>query len=242
MKRILIVEDNTLLSENLAEVLALDDLRADCVRSAEEALTRVAENEYSAILTDLRLPGMSGVELLATLRRTQNRAPVILMTAFADKDATSRAEQLGALEVLFKPIDLGELLGLLRECTTDAAKVLVIDDNRAQAENLADALAIRGYDVETAASSSEALELKALPRLAIVDFRLPDGNGLDLALRLKARNPKLEVIMVSGYTQDAQAWIEHERGPALLRTFEKPAPVDELLGTVHAALAKPNDG
>jgi CheY-like chemotaxis protein len=70
---------------------------------------RVCGREPDLVVSDVRMPGVGGLELLETLRASRTAAPVILITAFGDRALHERAERLGAARVLDKPFDLDEL-------------------------------------------------------------------------------------------------------------------------------------
>ncbi len=113
MRRLLLVEDSVELAENLAEIVSEADFEAQVVHSAEQALGALTGGEFDVILSDLRLPKQSGVELVQNLRNGGDQTPVILMSAFADEAAQAAARRLGVVSILVKPIDCTRLLSVL---------------------------------------------------------------------------------------------------------------------------------
>ena len=71
--------------------------------------------EADLIISDIRMPGRSGLDVLSLIRRTDWKTPVILMTAFGTPEVVSGALQLGAYRVVPKPFELGELAALVRQ-------------------------------------------------------------------------------------------------------------------------------
>jgi DNA-binding response OmpR family regulator len=112
-RRVLLVEDSVELAENLAEIVGAANFDAQVVHSAESALSLLAHTHFDIILSDLRLPNGSGVEMLRSLRALGNQTPVILMSAFADEAARSAALELGVRSILVKPVECGRLLSEL---------------------------------------------------------------------------------------------------------------------------------
>lgn len=109
-KRLLLVEDSVELAENLAELVLDAGFDAEVVHSAEHALNVLSGQHFDLILSDLRLPQQSGVDLVRDLRARGNQTPVILMSAFADLAAQATARKLGVHSILAKPVDCARLL------------------------------------------------------------------------------------------------------------------------------------
>jgi CheY-like chemotaxis protein len=111
--RVLLVEDCPDLAENIAQILELEGHVVVSAMTAEGALEVLKSNYFDGLLTDLRLPGKSGLDLIRTIRRDDATLPVVLMTAFADRIQRDQAQLEGTLEVLSKPVDLRRLLVLV---------------------------------------------------------------------------------------------------------------------------------
>ncbi|MCY1044453.1 response regulator [Corallococcus sp. bb12-1] len=114
--RILVADDQlemrTLIRKMLVrrgyEVVEASD-GPDLVRVLIDGLTADESRAPDLIITDVRMPGFTGLEVLARLRREQWDTPVILITAFGDAKLHSEAQRLGAAYVLDKPFELDEL-------------------------------------------------------------------------------------------------------------------------------------
>jgi len=111
--RILLVEDDDLLGQALKTGLAQAGYTPDWLCDAETALEAIKTTPYVALVLDINLPGMSGLELLKTVRQTLT-LPVIIMTARDGLDARIEGLDLGADDYLVKPFALAELLARLR--------------------------------------------------------------------------------------------------------------------------------
>ena len=112
--RILLVEDDTLLGEGLYSGLNSESYSVDWVKNGETALSAIKSTEYDAVILDIGLPKMSGLEVLKQVRDLGNNIPVLILTA---QDAiASRIEGLdsGADDYLAKPFEFDELCARLR--------------------------------------------------------------------------------------------------------------------------------
>jgi nitrogen regulation protein NR(I) len=120
---ILIIEDDASLAANLCDVLKEEGFRVTVCNRGDEGLQRASEDEYDAVLTDLRLPGIGGLELVRQIHDTQARLPVVLMTAHGTIETAIEATKLGAYDYLQKPFEMRELIGVLHRAV-DAGRLM----------------------------------------------------------------------------------------------------------------------
>ena len=106
---ILVVEDEPRMQEVLTEALRFEGYNVAASSTGEDALSRLEAEEFDIIITDISLPGLSGIEVLERARVLNPVAAVILITGYATVDTAIQALQKGAAEFLRKPLDLGEL-------------------------------------------------------------------------------------------------------------------------------------
>jgi DNA-binding NtrC family response regulator len=112
--RLLIVDDDPAILESLSRAFALEGYTARTAPSGERALALLAEEGADAVLCDVVMPGMDGLELLEQIRALSSGVPVILMSAQATIDTAVKATRLGALDFVEKPVGLDRLLLTLR--------------------------------------------------------------------------------------------------------------------------------
>jgi two-component system response regulator PilR (NtrC family) len=117
-------------------------------------------------------------------------------------------------------------------------RILVIDDELDILEVMDGLLTSAGYEVATAESGAAAIERakQAVFDLAITDLRMPGLSGVDTIAALKGLNPRLPVIVVSGYISDESARSCRQQGAA--RIVAKPISIDELLHAVGSTLGE----
>lgn len=112
-RRVLVVDDNVLLAENLAELLDLSGFEVTVLTSPLAVLQKNESLEFDAALLDVRMPGVDGIELLGELSRAHPEATFVLMTAFTAESRLEGALRAGATAVLGKPLPIDRLLTLL---------------------------------------------------------------------------------------------------------------------------------
>jgi two-component system nitrogen regulation response regulator NtrX len=112
--RILIVDDDPGTLESLSRAFALEGYVAVTAPSAARALERLGEEPVDAVLSDVVMPGMDGLELLARLRERCPEIPVVLMSGQATLETAVEATRVGALDFVEKPVGLDRLLLTLR--------------------------------------------------------------------------------------------------------------------------------
>ena len=108
-----IVDDDESLNNALRDLIESDGLSALSFDSAEQFLNSDARHKAACLIVDIRMPGMSGLELQAKLKTDSCRIPVIFITAHGDDEMRSAALRDGAVEFLTKPFDDDVLLEMV---------------------------------------------------------------------------------------------------------------------------------
>ena len=108
-----IVDDDESVQRALRDLIESDGLSALCFSSAEQFLDSEARNKAACMITDIRMPGMSGLELQAKLKAERCRIPIIFITAHGDAEMRIHAMREGAVEFLSKPFDDAVLLEIV---------------------------------------------------------------------------------------------------------------------------------
>jgi DNA-binding NtrC family response regulator len=107
--RILIVDDDEVSCQLFAETLEQENYRVDQARSGDEALALLRDNPYDLLLIDVRMPGLTGLEVTRTVHAKQASLPIIVMTAFGSMETAIEAIHEGAFDFISKPMNLEEI-------------------------------------------------------------------------------------------------------------------------------------
>lgn len=114
-KSVLIIDDEEDFAHTLAERLSLRDLAVQVACSGAEGLALMEQNLPDALLLDMRMPAMSGIEVLRVVRQKYGSLPVLIITGHCSQEDHDMAQQLGVQGYHPKPLDFKELFGQLRE-------------------------------------------------------------------------------------------------------------------------------
>lgn len=164
MPRILVVDDEESVCQMLRDVLEAEGYVVFTALHALEARQCLEEEEVNAILVDVRMPDVDGLELLTRLRETGYEVPVILMTAYGSSDTAIQAMKQGAFDYVLKPFNIEELLLTLN-------KAVEVDQMAQQIGALRRELAGEAPDEELAGRSPAMLEVyKQIGKFADTDY------------------------------------------------------------------------
>jgi DNA-binding NtrC family response regulator len=104
-RSVLVVDDDLAMREMLVSLFREHGYRVDEAARADDAVASLAEGEFDVVLSDIRMPGKSGVEMVGDLKRLRPATPVILMTAFGSVDSAVEAMRAGAFDYITKPFE-----------------------------------------------------------------------------------------------------------------------------------------
>jgi two-component system, response regulator PdtaR len=231
MRHFLLLDDNKAFAENIAEILRDSGDSATVVTDGVEALSLAKARRFDVLLTDMKMPGMSGAAAVHHIRKVDPGIAAVVITAYPSENDLEAARREGLLAVLPKPVPVPALMGLLANAKRDGL-VALVEDDPALADNLSEVLRARGFSCVTARSVLETERLSMVkPFSALVDLRLPGGPDGEALRRLRARFPDMPLFVITAYPELAP------EGP-VTGVFSKPfdtATLVEALERAHAA-------
>ena len=123
--KILLIDDDAGITDTLRRVLADEGYDVAVEKRGDDGLARAAKDSFNTVITDLKLPGLNGLELVRQLHTVRPRLPIILITAFGTTQTAIEATKFGAYDYLLKPFEIPQLLDLIRRA---------VDSNRLMSE------------------------------------------------------------------------------------------------------------
>ncbi len=117
--KVLLADDDPGMLETLSDVLTLARFEVVTARDGRAAMAALASDRFDAIILDMVMPGLSGIEVIDETRKSDPAAKFIIITAYSDSELVDEARNRGVDRIFFKPIDIGKLLGTLEEIRRD---------------------------------------------------------------------------------------------------------------------------
>lgn len=114
-KNILVIDDERIVTRSLQRLLKKEGYDVVVAQSAQEAFERVKENDFDLIVSDVRMPGEDGIEIIQKIRaylKENNKKPIpeVLITGYANEDKYKSAVELKVADYIYKPFDIKEFL------------------------------------------------------------------------------------------------------------------------------------
>ncbi len=195
MRSYLIVDDNVAFAENIGEILHdLGDVEVELADSAAAALVHIKSRRFDALVSDMRMPHMSGAELVHRMRHIDPGLPAVVVTAFTAAEDLAAARREGVLSVLPKPVPVALLVGTLSRARRDGM-IALVEGDPAVADRLSEVLRLHGFTVVTASATIGFERLAGLqPFLAVVDLHSDQEPEI---CALSARFPGLPMLAIT---------------------------------------------
>jgi DNA-binding NtrC family response regulator len=195
--RILIVDDEDSLLMTLVANLELEGFEVVGAENALRALELLRRETFDLILTDIRMPGMNGVELFRNIRSQNPAMPVILMTGFAVESLVDEAILEGAFAVLPKPFDIEHAIAVLSRAVSRPVVLLV---NRRDGVEPA-AATLRAMGIACSECENEAETLSAVrdrkADIIVADLEMLGDKTPELVRQVLSVDPSVAVITIA---------------------------------------------
>jgi len=194
MAKILVIDDERAIRRSVKEILEFEKHQVDEAEDGVSALALALKNNYDVILSDIKMPGMDGIELLSKLTESACESTVIMMSGHGSIETAVDAVKKGAYDYLAKPIDLNRLLVTIRNAMEKTGLVLETKTLRKKITKGSEMI-----------GDSEGMNLvkEMINKVAPTDARVlitgPNGSGKELVARRlhelsqRAAGPMIEV-------------------------------------------------
>jgi len=226
---ILIVDDDRRMARTVGDILKVKGYQAETAFSGSEALKKIKETHFDCVLTDVKMPGINGVELYQAIKEIRPYLPVVLMTAYSSDALIKKGLKEGALASLTKPLDINLLLSFFSSLRREQS-IVIVDDDLNFSKTLAGILKERDFQV-TQVSDPKNLTDKLKPEgeIVLLDMKLNEVSGLEVLKEIRKLYPCLPVILVTGYREEMSQAIKTALEISAYACLCKPFQIDELI-------------
>lgn len=190
MEKIIIVDDDQFMRGSLEETLAFDKkYKIVSFACAEDALEAISDGSASLVITDMRMPGMSGIDLLERAIKSDPQLPVIMMTAFATIETAVEAMKKGAFDYIMKPFDAERIEVIVKKAL---AHRRLLKENEFLKNELSARWKLSDFIGESPAMKSAFEQIRQIAASnATVFIRGESGTGKELVARaLHSQSPR----------------------------------------------------
>ncbi len=255
--KLLLVDDEEEFATSSSQALNRRGFEVSIALNGVTALEMVDMQIFDAVILDVKMPDIDGIEVFNQIRKKSPNLPVLILTGHSSFDDAFQTAKDGVAEYLSKPIEIEELAENIKkvvkkagemqvnehietasEFIKDEIRVMLIDDEVEFLESMKRILQRRNMIVTVAESGEKALNLlrKSIVDIAIVDVKMPVMDGLELLRRIKEDFPSVEVILLTGHPTVEAALKGIKLGAN--EYLKKPPDIDELITTIRRLFQK----
>ncbi|WP_437707969.1 response regulator [Sorangium sp. So ce448] len=233
-KRVLVIDDEEGMRVTLAASLELEGYEVVEAKDGIHALELVRQQAFTLVISDIRMPGLNGVETFRELKRIQPELTVVLMTAFALERLIEEAIAEGVYTVIHKPFSMDHLARIVARAV-DSPAVLVVDDIPKVADSIVAVLRAAGLSA-LAVHDGRAAVQHVVERgidVCVLDLVMPDQDGVTTCAQMRGLKKRVTVIAMTGHAvPEMVSAIMSKGGYACLH---KPFDARELIHTIARA-------
>ncbi|WP_437739602.1 response regulator [Sorangium sp. So ce1504] len=233
-KRVLVIDDEEGMRITLAASLELEGYEVVEARDGIHALELVRQQAFTLVISDIRMPGLNGVETFRELKRIQPELTVVLMTAFALERLIEEAIAEGVYTVIHKPFSMDHLARIVARAV-DSPAVLVVDDIPKVADSIVAVLRAAGLSALAVHDGRAAVQyvVERGIDVCVLDLVMPDQDGVTTCAQMRGLKKRVTVIAMTGHAvPEMVSAIMSKGGYACLH---KPFDARELIHTIARA-------
>jgi len=207
-----VVDDEEIIRDLFTRILKAEGVQVTTVASGEEAVDKIRKESFDVVFLDMVMPGMDGLKTFKALKRIKPEIAIVMMTGFAVEHKIKEALRLDALDYLYKPFDISEIMMVLKRAAKrkglkPIGRIVLADDNLHTCETLRDLLVHEGYQVFIAVNGKEALfKVKdKKPNLVLSNITLSDTDGIEMLQKIREIDERIRVIFLAGLADEEKA-------------------------------------
>lgn len=225
---ILVVDDDSSMAKTLVDIFRAKGHEAEAAHSGSKALEKVTEGHFDCVLSDVKMPGINGVELYRAIKARQPNLLVVLMTAYSSDKLVEEGLEEGVIAALTKPLDINSLLSFFSALSRERS-ILIVDDDPAFCKTLGDILRVRGFVVTPVTDPRDVVEMVGMDgEVVLLDMKFDDTSGFQVLQEIRKQHPCLPVVLVTGYREEMAQAIEAALKIGAYACLYKPLEIERL--------------
>jgi len=249
--RLLMVDDEEEFLISSSQALSHRGFIVDAALNGVTALEKIEEFEYDAVVLDVKMPDIDGIEVFHQIHKINPDLPVIILTGYSSVGDAFQTSKEGIADYLSKPIEMDELSGRIIQAISvfkkpqalpendlnfiegeESIRLMIVDDEIDFLDSMKPVFQRRGFSVITASSGEEALSLlrDELVDVIVLDVKMSGMDGLEVLRQTKKDFPSVDVILLSGHPS-VEAAVEGVRLGAS-EYLKKPPDIERLIETI----------
>jgi DNA-binding NtrC family response regulator len=227
---VLLVDDDRDMTETLGDILREKNYHVEIAHNGNEAIQRVKNRPFDAILLDIKMPGINGVETYKEIKKIRPESLVMFMTAQSVEDLVAGALEEGAYGIMYKPIKVEETLKFIEE-TRKGFLIMFVDIDMSEYTKLIPYLEKKNFRVAKANSGEEAIQLVQERDFDVVfiQAKMPVMNGLETFKHLRKIRSAIKVVMTTNYRTGLEDLIDQTLQENAYACIYKPFDVKKVL-------------
>ena len=235
--KIMVVDDDPGMRMTLEGIIEDEGYHVVAAEDGYKAIELAKATSFDLIFMDVKMPGINGVDAYKEIKTVSPGSVVVMMTGFAVEELVKEALEEGAYAVIYKPLEVAQILDIVQSVLKTTV-VLLVDDRTTDRQILRAILEDNGYQVQEATDGPAAIAMAAERHFGVIlmDIKMPGMGGIAALERIRQFDPQVKAIFVSGYILEDSV-VKSLRCGAYT-ALAKPVDPDELLELMRSVTAE----
>jgi DNA-binding NtrC family response regulator len=247
---VLVVDDEDVLRDTMVEILTMGGFHATGVSGGAEALGELEKHGYDLLISDVMMPKMNGMELVAKVHEKKPRLETIVVSGHGTEATKDKLDMMGVYGYLEKPVRAADIISIAEKAVKSnrlerigcekkdpqlvfsRERILIADDDPAMLDVLYDGLSQQGYNVTRVRNGEQAYEMFLINDydMIILDVNMPGLNGIETVRTIRENDPFTYVLLISGEAMKTE--IQEALDCGANKFLAKPFQISKLLDMV----------
>ena len=247
---VLVVDDEEVVRDTMVEILTIGGFHVTGMSGGTAALGELDKHDYDLLISDVMMPKMNGMELVAKVHEKKPRLETIVVSGHGTEATKDKLDMMGVYGYLEKPVRAADLISIAEKAVKSnrierigcekkgpqlvfsRERILIADDDPAMLDVLKDGLSRQGFNVTAVHNGERAYEMFLINDydMIILDVNMPGLNGIDTVRTVRENDPFTYVLLISGEAMKTE--IQEALDCGANKFLAKPFQISKLLDIV----------